>query len=333
MLETIDTKNKITEPFIPFDPTESSEPIEAFEPAMSDSAQGPIYNADYNTFDAVCSLATDKAFHMDITANGYDRLLTEEEELELVNKIAKGDEEALKELVGHNVLFVRRMAARYQGQGVDYMDLVQEGNIGLIKAAKKFDKNQGYRFSTYAWYWIRQSMVRAIEEKGRLIRLPSYLSAIRDRIHRAQREFEVLNGKKPTIEELSKLSGLPIEKIEKALPYGYEHISLDMPVGEDKESTLGELIKDNSSNGADPSEEYMLKEKNSIIRKILQKYLTSKELYVIEQRFGLTGESPKTLRELGKQMHVSAESIRKIEGVAIRKLRYPKIRQELKVFI
>ncbi len=251
---------------------------------------------------------------------GRIELLTADEEIELAKKISEGNIEARNKLVEANLRLVVSIAKRYIGRGMGLLDLIQEGNSGLIKAVEKFDHTKGYKFSTYATWWIRQAITRALADQSRTIRIPVHMVETMHRIQRCSRQILQEKGRDATVEEISELSGMSPEKVREIMQIAQEPISIDSPVGEDEESSIGEFIADEAS--PEPDEivgKTMLREQ---IGEVL-KTLTEREENVIRMRFGLDDGVPRTLEEVGKAFNITRERIRQIEAKALRKLRHP----------
>ncbi|BCN29615.1 RNA polymerase sigma factor RpoD [Anaeromicropila herbilytica] len=254
-------------------------------------------------------------------------LLSIAEEIELSKKIEQGDETAKKTLAESNLRLVVSIAKRYVGRGLSFLDLIQEGNLGLIKAVDKFDYTKGYKFSTYATWWIRQAITRSIADQSRTIRIPVHMSEVINKTYRVSRSLLQELGREPTEQELSDAMNLPIEKVREILKVSADPISLDIPIGEEDDSHLGDFIKDDSIVGPEDAAAYSVLQDQ--IAKLLDT-LTEREQRVLILRFGLKDGRTRTLEEVGKEFNVTRERIRQIEAKALRKLRHPSRARMLK---
>ena len=261
---------------------------------------------------------------------GRISLLSLEEETELSERIANGDEEAKNILAESNLRLVVSIAKRYVGRGMLFLDLIQEGNIGLMKAVEKFDANKGYKFSTYATWWIRQAITRAIADQARTIRVPVHMVETINKLSRFLRRLNLELNREPTDEELAKKMNIPVDKVREIIKIAQEPVSLDTPIGEEDDSHLGDFVKDERSMSP---EEYTIHEmlKDEIGDVLLT--LTEREEQVLRLRFGLDDGSCKTLEEVGQMFGVTRERIRQIEAKALRKLRHPSRSRKLKDFL
>ena len=261
---------------------------------------------------------------------GQIKLLTLEEESELADRIMAGDNEAKNTLAEANLRLVVSIAKRYVGRGMLFLDLIQEGNIGLMKAVDKFDVSKGYKFSTYATWWIRQAITRAIADQARTIRVPVHMVETINKLARVQRQLTLELNREPTEEELAKKMNTTVEKIREIYKISQDPVSLETPIGEEDDSHLGDFIKDERS--LSPEEfatNEMLKDE---ISQVLET-LTEREEKVVRLRFGLEDGKPRTLEEVGQMFGVTRERIRQIEAKALRKLRHPSRSRKLKDYI
>ena len=274
--------------------------------------------------------ATDDSVKMYLKDIGQVPLLTSEEEKELAEKMSQGDEEAKKRLSEANLRLVVSITKRYVGRGMQFLDLIQEGNLGLMKAVDKFDHTKGFKFSTYATWWIRQSITRAIADQARTIRIPVHMVETINKTGRVVRQLMQTLGREPTPAEIAKEMGVPEEKVIEIQKIAQDPVSLETPIGEEEDSHLGDFIEDNSAaSPAEKAESRMLREQ---LLQVLDT-LTPRENEVLLMRYGLRDGRPKTLEEVGKEFNVTRERIRQIEAKALRKLRHPNRTKRLRDYI
>ena len=272
----------------------------------------------------------DDPIRMYLKEIGKIKLLTPEEELEVAKKMSEGDEEARRRMSEANLRLVVSIAKRYVGRGMQLLDLIQEGNLGLMKAVEKFDYTKGYKFSTYATWWIRQSITRAIADQARTIRIPVHMVETINRVLRTSHAMVQTLGREPTTEEIAKELHLEVSKVEEVLKIAQEPVSLETPIGEEEDSHLGDFIQDDEA--SQPQEEASY----TLLREQLEEVLstlTEREEQVLRMRFGLTDGKPHTLEEVGKEFDVTRERIRQIESKALRKLRHPSRSKKLRDFL
>ena len=257
-------------------------------------------------------------------------LLTPEEETALAMRIIEGDDAAKKRLSEANLRLVVSIAKRYVGRGMQFLDLIQEGNLGLIKAVEKFDYTKGFKFSTYATWWIRQAITRAIADQARTIRIPVHMVETINKVKKVSSQLLHKNGHEPTAEEIAVELGMQVDKVREIMRVAQEPVSLETPIGEEEDSHLGDFIPDDDAPApADAASHTLLKEQ---LEEVLQS-LTEREAKVLRLRFGLEDGRPRTLEEVGKEFDVTRERIRQIEAKALRKLRHPSRSKKLKDFL
>ncbi|MCI5534588.1 MAG: RNA polymerase sigma factor RpoD [Firmicutes bacterium] len=275
-------------------------------------------------------VAVDDPVRMYLKEIGKVPLLTADEEIELAKRMEKGDEEAKKRLCEANLRLVVSIAKRYVGRGMLFLDLIQEGNLGLIKAVDKFDYTKGYKFSTYATWWIRQAITRSIADQARTIRIPVHMVETINKLIRVSRQLLQTYGREPTPEEIAQEMGLSVDKVREIQKIAQEPVSLETPIGEEEDSHLGDFIPDEDVPApAEAAAFSMLKEQ---LVEVLDT-LTEREQKVLKLRFGLEDGRARTLEEVGKEFEVTRERIRQIEAKALRKLRHPSRSKKLKDYL
>ena len=296
-------------------------------PEIPENAPAPVEpNAEAEIRDedmaAVEGIPIDDSVRMYLREIGKVPLLTLDEETSLAKRIDQGDEEAKRKLTEANLRLVVSIAKKYTGRGMSFLDLIQEGNIGLIRAVEKFDYHKGYKFSTYATWWIRQAITRAIADQGRTIRI--------NRLVKTNRQLLQELGREPTLNELAEAMEMPVERVAEIIKIAPEPLSLETPIGEEEDSHLGDFIEDQEAlSPADAASNMILREQ---IENVLSE-LTEREREVLKLRFGLADGSPHTLEEVGSIFKVTRERIRQIEAKALKKLRHPSRKQKLQDYL
>ena len=274
--------------------------------------------------------STDDPVRMYLKEIGKVNLLTQEEEIELAVRMSQGDEEAKRRMAEANLRLVVSIAKRYVGRGMLFLDLIQEGNLGLIKAVEKFDYTKGYKFSTYATWWIRQAITRAIADQARTIRIPVHMVETINKVIRVSRQLLQELGHDPSAEEIAAEMNIPVEKVRDILKIAQEPVSLETPIGEEEDSHLGDFIPDEDA--SEPSEAASFSLLKEQLMSVLAT-LTPREEKVLRLRFGIEDGRTRTLEEVGKEFNVTRERIRQIEAKALRKLRHPSRSKKLRDFL
>ena len=306
--------------------------IEIVSEDGSDDASGAEITENTKTEDLTMSkdIKINDPVRMYLKEIGRIPLLTSDEEFEYAERAVDGDEEAKRILAESNLRLVVSIAKRYVGRGMLFLDLIQEGNIGLMKAVEKFDPTKGYKFSTYATWWIRQAITRAIADQARTIRIPVHMVETINKLIRVQRQLLQELGRDPFPEEISKVMDLPVDKVREIQKIAQEPVSLETPIGEEEDSHLGDFIPDDDALApAEAAAFTMLKEQ---LINVLDT-LTPREEKVLRLRFGLDDGRARTLEEVGKEFNVTRERIRQIEAKALRKLRHPSRSKKLKDYL
>jgi len=294
---------------------------------LSDEDEVDMENLDLSIPDGI---SIEDPVRMYLKEIGKVPLLSAEEEIELAKKMENGDQEAKKRLAEANLRLVVSIAKRYVGRGMLFLDLIQEGNLGLIKAVEKFDYRKGYKFSTYATWWIRQAITRAIADQARTIRIPVHMVETINKLIRVSRQLLQELGREPTPEEISEEMGMPVDRVREILKISQEPVSLETPIGEEEDSHLSDFIQDD--NVPVPAEAASF----TLLREQLVEVLgtlTEREQKVLRLRFGLDDGRARTLEEVGKEFNVTRERIRQIEAKALRKLRHPSRSRKLKDYL
>ena len=302
-------------------------PVEDDEIILSEEDEVDVENIDLSVPDGV---SIEDPVRMYLKEIGKVPLLSAEEEIDLAQRMEEGDEEAKKRLAEANLRLVVSIAKRYVGRGMLFLDLIQEGNLGLIKAVEKFDYRKGYKFSTYATWWIRQAITRAIADQARTIRIPVHMVETINKLIRVSRQLLQELGREPSPEEISESMNMPVERVREILKISQEPVSLETPIGEEEDSHLGDFIQDdNVPVPADAAAFTLLKEQLGDVLETL----TEREQMVLRLRFGLDDGRARTLEEVGKEFKVTRERIRQIEAKALRKLRHPSRSRKLKDYL
>ena len=294
---------------------------------ISDEEEVDMENIDLSVPEGV---SIEDPVRMYLKEIGKVPLLSAEREIELAKRMEEGDEDAKKELAEANLRLVVSIAKRYVGRGMLFLDLIQEGNLGLIKAVEKFDYHKGYKFSTYATWWIRQAITRAIADQARTIRIPVHMVETINKLIRVSRQLLQELGREPLPEEIAKELDMPVERVREILKISQEPVSLETPIGEEEDSHLGDFIQDdNVPVPAEAAAQTLLKEQ---LDEVLDT-LTEREQKVLRLRFGMNDGRARTLEEVGKEFDVTRERIRQIEAKALRKLRHPSRSRKLRDYL
>ena len=302
------------------------EPLENTETNSSNNEESENIDDALNTD----GIAIDDPVKVYLKEIGRVPLLTPEEEIDLAVRVSKGDEAAKKRLAEANLRLVVSIAKRYLGRGMQFLDLIQEGNLGLIKAVEKFDYTKGFKFSTYATWWIRQAITRAIADQVRTIRIPVHMVETINKVKKVSSQLLHTNGHEPTADEIAAELDIPTDKVREIMRVAQEPVSLETPIGEEEDSHLGDFIPDDDAPAPqDAASHTLLKEQ---LAEVLDT-LTPREEKVLRLRFGLEDGRSRTLEEVGKEFNVTRERIRQIEAKALRKLRHPSRSKKLKDFL
>ena len=313
--------------------SQNIEIIDDFETAAFADLDFVLDAAEGDTAEPVAvaeGIAIDDPVKVYLKEIGRVPLLSPEEEIDLAMRIIDGDEYAKKRLSEANLRLVVSIAKRYVGRGMQFLDLIQEGNLGLIKAVEKFDCTKGFKFSTYATWWIRQAITRAIADQARTIRIPVHMVETINKVKKVSSQLLHKNGHEPVAEEIANELDMPVDKVREIMRVAQEPVSLETPIGEEEDSHLGDFIPDDEAPApADAASHTLLKEQ---LGEVLST-LTTREEKVLRLRFGLEDGRPRTLEEVGKEFDVTRERIRQIEAKALRKLRHPSRSKKLKDFL
>ena len=299
----------------------------AAKAAMAAEKEQPLEDIDLSVPEGI---AIDDPVRMYLKEIGKVPLLTADQEIELAKRLEEGDEEAKQQLAEANLRLVVSIAKRYVGRGMLFLDLIQEGNLGLIKAVEKFDYRKGFKFSTYATWWIRQAITRAIADQARTIRIPVHMVETINKLIRVSRQLLQEYGREPTPEEIAKEMNIPESKVREIIKIAQEPVSLETPIGEEEDSHLGDFIPDEDAPApADAASFALMKEQ---LTEVLDT-LTAREEKVLRLRFGLDDGRQRTLEEVGREFNVTRERIRQIEAKALRKLRHPSRSKKLRDYL
>ena len=324
-------KSKLAENQVEFiDEGENLEDIEIVEDLEDEKEDAEDEEIKLEDFSDLKGFNIDDPVKMYLKEIGKIPLLSADEERILAENMEAGDIEAKKKLAETNLRLVVSIAKRYVGRGMQFLDLIQEGNMGLMKAVEKFDFRRGFKFSTYATWWIRQAITRSIADQARTIRIPVHMVETINKLVRIERQLVQELGREPTNEEISEHMGIEVDKVNEIRKIAQEPVSLETPIGEEDDSHLGDFIEDETAIAPDEAANFsMLKEQ---LNQVLST-LSDREKKVLELRFGLNDGTPRTLEEVGKEFEVTRERIRQIEAKALRKLKHPSRSQKLKDFL
>ena len=307
-----------------------SEKIEVVEDMDKELEDIEVSKEELEDLSVPEGISIDDHVKMYLKEIGRVNLLSAEEEMDLAERMSKGDEEAKQKLAEANLRLVVSISKRYVGRGMMFLDLIQEGNLGLIRAVDKFDYTKGYKFSTYATWWIRQAITRAIADQARTIRIPVHMVETINKLVRVSRQLVQELGREPTPEELAKGLNMSVEKVREISKISQEPVSLETPISEEEDSHLGDFIPDDDALAPSEAASYVLLKEQLV--DVLQT-LTPREAKVLKLRFGLIDGRQRTLEEVGKEINVTRERIRQIEAKALRKLRHPSRSKKLKDFL
>ena len=304
--------------------------VEDFDDVIDDLSVEEYENLEKDSSESPNSVSVDDPVKVYLKEIGVVPLLKSKDEIDLAIRVANGDKEAKKILTDANLRLVVSIAKRYLGRGMHFLDLIQEGNLGLIKAVEKFDYKKGFKFSTYATWWIRQAITRAIADQARTIRIPVHMVETINKVKKVSNQLLHTNGHDPSVEEIAEELNLPTEKVREIIRASQEPVSLETPIGEEEDSHLGDFIPDDDAPApVDAASQIFLKEQLSEVLDTL----TPREEKVLRLRFGLGDGRARTLEEVGKEFNVTRERIRQIEAKALRKLRHPSRSKKLKDFL
>ncbi len=304
--------------------------VEDFDDVIDDLSVEEYEHLEKDSSESPNSVSVDDPVKVYLKEIGVVPLLKSKDEIDLAIRVANGDKEAKKILTDANLRLVVSIAKRYLGRGMHFLDLIQEGNLGLIKAVEKFDYVKGFKFSTYATWWIRQAITRAIADQARTIRIPVHMVETINKVKKVSNQLLHTNGHDPSVEEIAEELNLPTEKVREIIRASQEPVSLETPIGEEEDSHLGDFIPDDDAPApVDAASQIFLKEQLSEVLDTL----TPREEKVLRLRFGLGDGRARTLEEVGKEFNVTRERIRQIEAKALRKLRHPSRSKKLKDFL